>query len=155
MPTPLSDHFSLEELVHSDYALRHGINNTTGDPAIIAALTELSRRILEPIRAQFGPFSPTSGYRCPMLNAAIGGAAYSQHMAGEAADIVIPGVTRLALEQWIERSLDFDQLILELYTPGDPNSGWVHCSYVSPGKNRKKTLTYPPHVGEYLDGLRP
>jgi len=154
MATNLSYHFTLEELVHSDVALRKGIDNTTSNPAIVTALTVLASNILEPIRAQFGAFSPTSGYRCPALNTAIGGAANSQHMSGQAADIVIPGVTRLALAQWIERSLDFDQLILELYTPGEPDSGWVHCSYVNPARNHKQSLTFPPQLRQYIPGLQ-
>ena len=87
------------------------------------------------------------------MNQAIGGATNSQHMSGEAADIVLPGVTRFALAQWIEQSLDFDQLILERYTPGNPNSGWVHCSYRWTG-NRKQSLTLPPGSNNYLPGLR-
>jgi zinc D-Ala-D-Ala carboxypeptidase len=155
MATQLSEHFTLEELVHSDVALRKGIDNATDDPVVITALTALARNILEPIRAQFGPFFPTSGYRCPALNEVVGGAGDSQHMQGQAADIVIPGVTRPMLAQWIERSLDFDQLILELYTRGEPDSGWVHCSYVSPTRNRKQGLTYPPQTRRYLPGLLP
>ena len=108
--------------------------------------------MLEPIRAEFGPFSPTSGYRCPELNVAVGGATNSQHMAGQAADIVIPGLTRFDLARWIEGALDFDQLILEFYTPGAPNSGWVHCSYAGPD-NRRESLTYPPGLGRYLPSL--
>jgi zinc D-Ala-D-Ala carboxypeptidase len=37
--------------------------------------------------------------------------------------------------------LDFDQLILEFYTPGIPDSGWVHVSYKADGENRKSILT--------------
>jgi len=156
MVMPLSPHFTLEELVHSDVALRQGIDNTTSDPSIIASLTALATNLLEPIRAYYGiPFLPTSGYRCSALNRAVGGVADSQHMRGQAADIVLPGVTRFDLAQWIARSLDFDQLILELYTPGEPNSGWVHCSYASPGRNRHQALTYPATTRRYLDGLQP
>jgi hypothetical protein len=156
MSTPVSPHFTLEELVHSDYALRHGIDNATADPGIIRALTALALNVLEPIRAHYGlPFAPTSGFRCPELNRAINGAANSQHMVGEAADIVLPGMTRLELAQWIEHSLDFDQLILECYIPGEPNSGWVHCSYRSTGGNRKELLTYTAKGHQYLRGLNP
>ena len=40
----------------------------------------------------------------------------SQHMKGQAADIVLPTGMRLVL--WLQQILDLDQLILELYTPG-------------------------------------
>ncbi len=36
MATQISPHFTLEELVHSDFALRNGIDNSTTDPAIIS-----------------------------------------------------------------------------------------------------------------------
>ena len=153
MTTALSPNFTLEELLHSDYALRKNIDNNTNDPSILTALAALSANVLEPIRAQFGPFFPTSGYRCPELNRAIGGAANSQHMKGQAADIAIPTATRYELALWIEQNLDFDQLILELYTPGQRNSGWVHCSFVERGANRKQSLTYPPATHQYIPGL--
>jgi hypothetical protein len=155
MATQLSPHFTLEELVHSDYALRHHIDNTISDPEIVAALTALAVNILEPARAQFGPFFPTSGYRCRELNKLIGGATNSQHMKGQAADIVIPTVTRYDLALWLQQNVDFDQLILELYTPGQRDSGWVHCSYVEGGLNRKQSLTYPPATHQYIPGLHP
>jgi hypothetical protein len=156
MATQLSPHFTLEELVHSDFALRHQIDNSTSDPAIIEALRSLAANILEPIRAHYGrAFSPTSGYRCPELNHAIHGASNSQHMSGQAADIVLPGLTRLELARWVEQTLDFDQLILEYYTPGEPNSGWVHCSYASPAANKKQVLTFAASARDYVSGLRP
>lgn len=109
MATQLSPHFTLEELVHSDFALRHQMDNATSDPRIIQALESLAANVLEPIRAHYGTaFSPTSGYRCPELNQAIHGASDSQHMRGQAADVVLPGMTRLDLAKWIEQTLDFD-----------------------------------------------
>jgi hypothetical protein len=156
MATQLSPHFTLEELVHSDFALRHQIDNATSDPRIFEALKSLAANVLEPIRAHYGTaFSPTSGYRCPELNQAIHGASDSQHMRGQAADVVLPGMTRLDLAKWIEQTLDFDQLILEYYTAGQPNSGWVHCSYASPAANRKQVLTFAAGARDYVNGLRP
>lgn len=154
MPTRISDHFTLEELTRSDVAVRRGIDNMPADPRVVVALSALAVHILEPIRTEFGGFSPTSGYRCPELNAVVGGAPNSQHMEGQAADIVIPGLTRFELARWIEAALNFDQLILEFYTPGEPDSGWVHCSYAGPSRNRKQSLTYPPGLRRYLPGLQ-
>ena len=31
-------------------------------------------------------------------------------------------------------NLEPDQLILEFYTPGEPNSGWIHCSWIPEGR---------------------
>jgi hypothetical protein len=74
------------------------------------------------------------------LNKTVGGTATSQHCAGEAADIEVPGVANGDLAKWIEANLDYDQLILEAYKAGVPSSGWVHVSY-KPAGNRKQELT--------------
>jgi hypothetical protein len=34
-----------------------------------------------------------------------------------------PGVDNAVLADWIYKNLDFDQMILEYYKPGEPNSG--------------------------------
>ena len=54
----------------------------------------------------------------------------------------------------LEENTDFDQLILEFYTPGEPNSGWVHVSYIESG-NRKQSLTAMKENGKtvYKPGL--
>jgi zinc D-Ala-D-Ala carboxypeptidase len=80
-----------------------------------------------------------SGFRGPKLNKAIGGARNSQHLTGQAADIEIPGLDNKVVFDWIKDNLDFDQLILEFYKPGIPDSGWVHVSW-SNKKNRKQVI---------------
>jgi zinc D-Ala-D-Ala carboxypeptidase len=75
------------------------------------------------------------------LNEAVGGSTRSQHCKGQAADIEVPGVANGDVAEWIVENCDFDQLILEFYTPGIPDSGWVHVSYVSEEDNRKSILT--------------
>ena len=80
-------HFSIRELSRSETASRKGINNTPNS-AIVSALTALIDNVLDPLREKWGaPIIVTSGYRCPALNRAIGGASGSQHTKGEAADI--------------------------------------------------------------------
>ena len=50
--------------------------------------------VLERIRSHLGrPLKIVSGYRCPIHNAEVGGAANSQHMYGRAADIPLGLVT--------------------------------------------------------------
>lgn len=140
----LSKNFTLYELTKSQTALRRGINNTP-TPEHTNNLRTLAEHVLQPIRDHFKrPVVVNSGYRGPELNRAIGGALNSQHMTGHAADIEIMSVSNYSLARWIELNLDFDQLILEMYDPtsGDPNSGWVHVSYVSPERNRRQVLTY-------------
>ena len=77
-------------------------------------------------------------------------------MYGQAADFEIQGLANYDLAKWIEANLLYDQLILEFYTPGgDPNSGWVHCSYNAQGENRKKSMTAARQGGKtvYKNGL--
>ncbi|MEM7221630.1 MAG: D-Ala-D-Ala carboxypeptidase family metallohydrolase [Pseudomonadota bacterium] len=142
----LSDHFTLEELCKSQIAERNGIDNSLSEDteqgrAIIASLRALCVNILEPVRTHYGiPIKPNSGYRCGELNDKLGSKPTSQHIKGEAVDFEIAGVSNHDLAVWIRDNLTFDQLILEHYVPGQPQSGWVHCSYVSSG-NRSSVLT--------------
>ena len=86
------------------------------------------------------PFAPSSWYRGPELNEAIGGSARSQHVKGEAVDFELPHVDNWELAEWCYRNLDFDQLIVEFMVEGDPTAGWVHCSYRDDGGNRGNAL---------------
>lgn len=127
----LSEHFSLRELCASDTAARRGIDNVPRDKKIIARLQRVAVTILEPIRAHYGvPIVPTSGYRSPALNAVTRGASRtSQHMAGEAVDFEVPGISNYDVALWCSKNIkQFGQLILEFHVKGDPHSGWVHCS---------------------------
>jgi len=137
----LSDHFSLWELTKSQTAIRNGIDNTP-DEESIKNLKEVCAKILEPVRTHYGrPFTPSSGYRCLSLNQLLGSSDISQHITGEAVDFEVPGISNMALAQWIINELDYDQLILEFYKDPDPHSGWVHCSYAGT-KNRNRARRY-------------
>ena len=82
----------------------------------------------------------SSGYRSVDLCEAIGSSSKSQHAKGEAADFEIGGVDNKELGLWIRDNIEYDQLILEFYNDGDPNSGWIHCSMVKDREPRKSTL---------------
>jgi zinc D-Ala-D-Ala carboxypeptidase len=136
----LTQHFSLEEMTKSQTASRKGIDNTA-PPEVVENLKLLCENVLEYVRVRFGkPITVNSGYRGPKLNKAIGGAKNSQHMTGQAADIEIAGIDNKVLFNWIKDNMEFDQLILEYYKEGIPDSGWVHVSWNSSG-NRKQVLT--------------
>ena len=138
----ISEHFILREMCRSQTAIRQGIDNTPND-AETESLSRLSKAILEPVRMNFGkPFSPSSGFRCLELNQAIGSRATSQHWLGEAVDFEIGGIANEEVARWVKENTDFDQLILEFFDGKDPNSGWIHASYVSPEENRKQALVY-------------
>ena len=129
----LTRNFSLLELTKSDTAIRRGIDNEPNADQI-DKLKLLCENILQPVRDHFGRVKVTSGFRSVALCEAIGSSANSQHAKAEAADFECPGVDNVALFDWIKSNLEPDQLILEFYTPGEPNSGWIHCSWIPEGR---------------------
>ena len=150
----LTANFSLEELTKSDTGLRLGLDNTPDDTQL-ANLVALCECVLQPVRDHFGKgVKVNSGLRTLAVNRAIGSKDTSDHTKGMAADIEIPGVANAELAQWIVNNLEFRQVILEFYTPGIPDSGWVHVSY-NPADNKKQVLTATKQNGKtvYLNGL--
>lgn len=113
--TRLSEHFSLAELTHSETAQRLGIDNTPDDAALLN-LSELATTVLEPARDACGvPLTVNDGYRCPAVNADVGGVHDSAHEVGRAADVVPEGIS---LEDAFDRirhcpEVPYDQVILE------------------------------------------
>ena len=79
------------------------------------------------VREYFGRVKVTSGYRSPELCLAINSSVNSQHAKAEAADFEVIGTDNAELADWINKTRDYDQLILEYYKVGEPNSGWIHC----------------------------
>lgn len=152
----LSKHFTLTEMTRSEAASRLGDANQP-PPEAVEALKALCEHVLEPLREAMGkPMRVNSGYRGPVANKAVGGSATSQHCKGEAADIEFDGFDNKKLAQKIvDMKLPFDQIILEFYKPGDPNSGWVHVSHKKGGKQRGEVLRAVTVSGktQYLKGL--
>jgi len=154
----LSRNFSLQELIKSDTAIRKGIdNNPNADQ--VEKLKALCENILQPVRDHFGRVKVTSGFRSPELCQAIGSSLTSQHSKAEAANFECIGTDNAELADWIYKNLEIDQLILEFYTPGEPNSGWIHASYI-PYQPRKQFLhafklegrtKYKPIIGKATD----
>ena len=150
----LSKNFSLKELTKSQTAMRNDIDNSPNTEQIVN-LTALCNCVLQPIRDEHGRVDINSGLRVLELNQKIGSSDNSQHVLGMAADIECPAVDNFELAKWINNNLDFDQLILEFYTAGEPTSGWVHVSYNRDGSNRKKAMTAVKNNGKtvYQEGL--
>lgn len=158
MSEMLSAHFSRAEFEKSDTANRLRLANIM--PAVeLQAARALCIQVLEPIRVHFArPVTLNSGYRSPAVNRAVGSSPGSQHARGEAGDIEIAGISNAELALWIKGStIDFDQLILEAYRPGVPNSGWVHVSRSNRGRQRRSclTMTMGSHGPVYLQGINP
>ena len=148
-----SENFTLAEFTKSQTATRKGLDNSPNEEHLANA-KELFENVVQKVRDNFGITVINSGYRGPELNEAVGGSSKSQHCKGQAVDIEVPGTSNYEVAKWIEENLEFDQLILEFYTPGIPDSGWVHVSY-RPDANRASVLTAMKENGKtvYKPGL--
>jgi len=150
----LSINFTLSELTKSETALRYDMDNSPTQE-VIGCLQALAVYVLQPVREHYATgVKVNSGFRHPEVNAKVGGSKTSDHCRGMAADIEIPGVSNYELAHWIQENLSFTQVILEFYTPGVPDSGWVHVSY-DPSNLKKQSLTATKQDGKtvYLQGL--
>jgi zinc D-Ala-D-Ala carboxypeptidase len=150
----LTQNFSLAEMTKSETALRLDLPNDP-EPDHLENMKALAENVLQPVRNYFGMgVKVNSAYRHPDVNKAVGGSTTSDHCKGMAADIEIPGIPNAELAEWIQDNLEFRQLILEFYTPGVPDSGWVHVSY-NPTDNKKQVLTAMKENGKtvYKPGL--
>ena len=128
----LSEHFDLNEFTRSATADRLHIDNTIPEDLILN-LRNLCEQVLEPLREHLGhPVVISSGYRYPALNRAVGGVPNSQHLTGEAADIVMPKLADVFY--WIIDNVPFDQLGFE----SKGTTKWIHVSCkLDPSENRQ------------------
>lgn len=128
------EHFTIGELCASDTARRMGLAN---DPSADALenLEALVAAVLDPLRRAWGkPIYVNSGYRCPALNKAVGGAAGSMHLQGRAADITAgSSVDNRRLYQLAQDlKLPYFELIGKRY-----GFAWLHVSY-APGRAQRQ-----------------
>lgn len=160
----ISKYFRLYEVGKSMMATRLRIDNTP-PPEVVEAAVILAETVLDPIRAEFGPLSPHSWFRCEELEKVltwntgfyrwchvnrkphdhISWPIYfrlKSHPKGEAVDIEYPHIDNEVLYLWIRDEVPmFDQLILEFYKESEPNSGWIHVSRRAEG-NRRRAFEY-------------
>lgn len=118
-------YFTIKELCKSSIGKAKKIDNTP-DSKILKNLEQLVDNILDPLRKEYGkPIIVNSGYRCPALNAAVGGSKTSHHMLGLAADITAGSPTKNKQLFDLTQKLDlpYDQLIDEKHFQ------WVHVSF--------------------------
>ena len=127
--------FTISELVKSDTAEKHGLNNTP-DINSLDNLLELIFYVLQPLREKLGkPIIITSGFRSVKVNNLVGGVANSEHLYGQAADFVVNGMTPKQVVEFVKKSgIEFDQCINEY-------DQWTHISF-NKGHNRKQVLKY-------------
>ena len=124
-----SRHFTFAELSRTSTGLPND-----PPPEAKAWLEATAQEVLEPIRQRFGVIQITSGYRSQEVNTRIGGSPTSQHMLGQAADIVSPTATPYEIVNWIyTTSLPVRQVIL--YPPSEGN--FVHVA-IDPNRPAKR-----------------
>lgn len=138
----LTPHFSLEELTTTSLT-KYKIKNFVEAQMHMGSMYQLAG-FAERVREIVGhPIIVTSGYRCKELNIAIGGSLASQHLYGEAIDIVCKKLSVKSLFNRIKKSdLKYDQMIIETNNSG---SEWLHISIGS----KKQRLEY--RNGKYTE----
>ena len=130
-------YFTIEELCQSETAEKYKIDNTPSEE-IKKNLETLVDCLLDPLREAWGsPIIINSGYRCPILNKAVGGSKTSSHMSGWSVDMRPKNGKMEEFKKFVIQFIKtrfWDQCILE--KSGDVE--WVHLSlYNNSGKQRK------------------
>ena len=129
----MTENFPYEEMTASDYAIRHGLDNTPSDTSKVRLLETAKQ--MEVVRSLLGNNSihVNSAYRSPTLNRASGGSPTSAHCLGYAVDFTCHGFgTPYEIVEHLKSSgLKYDQLIYE--------GTWVHISFDP--RYRQQTLT--------------
>ena len=141
----ITPNFTYRELIRSETGDKLGLDNTPSQDHLlnIIYLAENLQKLRDLIKK---PIKILSGYRCQELNKLIGGSEKSQHMVGQAADIICPGITPLELALFIfEKMPYYDQLILEFNI-------WVHVSFKE--NPRKQALSIRDRHEGYTPGIR-
>lgn len=141
--TRLTDHFTLEELTHSETAVRLGIDNTP-PREVLARLRALARGLERIRRVLRQPMHVNSGYRCEALERVLCGKDFAAwcarhgkdpagawpeyfarkgHPKGYCADFISPrfGKPARIVRKLRDSGIAFDQLIEE--------GTWVHVSF--------------------------
>lgn len=135
----MSLNFTISELIKSDAAAKYNINNMP-DIYSLDNMLNLIWYCLQPLRNKLGkPIIITNGFRCFALwkkldELGLNPSKTSQHLKGQAADLIVNGMTQEALFNFIKKAdVEFDQLIWE------QDNNCVHISFVK-RKNRKQVL---------------
>ncbi len=132
----LSPNFSLSSFTNSETAKKdfEKYKEQFNPPQnVIDNLKFGAVNIAEVIRKEWGTFSPTCAYRCPKLNAVVGGSKSSMHMTGEAMDetFIKNGVNISNKVFWWlvanKHKIPFTELIWEKGT--DDNPQWLHIGW--------------------------
>jgi uncharacterized protein YcbK (DUF882 family) len=126
----LSQHFTLEELTHTDH---REFDNTPTDTELanlvrLAEFLEVVRSVLDDRNVFIN-----SAFRSKAVNDSVGSKDTSQHRTGCAADIRVPGMTPDEVVKFIRSAdIEYDQVIREF-------DRWTHVSIPLEGAKPRKT----------------
>ena len=129
IPMKLSENFTLEEMTASRIAKNMHLSNIPSETET-NNLIRLCQTILQPIRNKLNaPLTVTSGFRCSALNKIVGGSLTSQHLKGEAADIIYQD-NKLLWDLIV--SMISNQEIMVGQLIDERNLSWIHISLPTP-----------------------
>jgi hypothetical protein len=115
----LTEHFTLEELTHTDH---REFDNTPNDTEIanLTRLAEFLEKVKMVLRGK--PIMVNSAFRSKQVNDAVGSRDSSQHRVGCACDFKVPLMTPNEVVKTLMASgLEYDQIIREF-------DSWTHIS---------------------------
>lgn len=137
MEGKIKKYFTIDELCYSNTAEKNNIDNTPNKEQI-NNLQILIDDVLQPLRIAYNkPIIVSSGFRCPELNRLVGGKSNSQHLYGQAADIVPKDNNDIEiLFELCKKLPSFDQLLFEK----SKSTKWIHISYKDLVNNRKQVI---------------
>lgn len=142
----LSPNFTLKEFTTSETAMRNGFTENYNPPAeIVENLRKLALYIAEPIRKEWGSFSPTVAYRCKRLNDIVSKAKKSDHLEGKAFDETFLGnkgenICDKVFFWLLKSKVPFTKLIWEKGDDDKPR--WLHISYDETKNSLPKEVYY-------------
>ena len=115
----LSEHFTLDELTHTDHRQFDNTPNAT-EMANLVRLAEFLEEVKTVLSGK--PVMINSAFRSEAVNTAVGSRNTSQHRIGCAADIRVPGMTPdEVVKAVIASGIGYDQIIREF-------DRWTHIS---------------------------
>ena len=128
----ISKHISYAEATYSQKAIDKKLDNTPNSEQLIC-MKLVAAKVFEPLREWYGKaLTISSFFRSTTVNRAVGGAASSQHVKGQAIDIDAGSEEENEkIFNYIKENLQYDQLINEY------DFSWVHVSFKATGNRNQ------------------
>lgn len=139
----ISAHLGLLEFLRTEHSGLMGLQ-LQAPPEILINAHRFAMDLYEPCHDLVGSMIISSGYRCPELNALVGGSKTSAHMRGRAVDAVPSDLAMLeAFSRIAGSDLPFDQLIWE-------HNKWIHLGGAEHWREPRRQV-----LMKFSDGYEP